>query len=122
MNLAIILAAVAAQAGATVDDRRQLAAELQADVRQYRAGLPIREGLLTISAVNVVGTDVIYTGSVDAQANDATIETFRQALARNLCAVESANTRSAILRGASFTYDLRDSGGQRFVSTVNHCD
>jgi hypothetical protein len=102
----------------TAADRQQLAAELQAEVRGFRANLPMRDGVLTITAVELRGIEIVYTGNVHADFDDRAIDVFRREVARGLC---TGNTGEVIRRGGAFTYDLRDEAGERFVTTVASC-
>ena len=101
-------------------DQRLLAQELDADLRAYRATLPAREGPLTINAVYLNGTEIVYTGIIDSDTDEAGIERFRQIVVQELCA--GAQTGATIRRGGAFTYDLRDAGGERFITTVSRCE
>ena len=74
--------------------------------------------MLTITKVDLRGTEVIYEGVVDADFDEAAIAVFRREVARGLC---TGNTGEAIRRGGAFTYDLRDQAGEQFVSTVSSC-
>ncbi len=113
--LACVAQAAPAQTGA---DRQRLAAELRADVEAYRVNLPTREGPLTITRVDLRGVEIVYTGLVDSDVDQAAIAVFRREVARGLC---TGQTREVIRRGGSFTYDLRDLAGERFVTTVATC-
>ena len=121
MRLILFLAALAfAQAAPaqTTADQRQLAAELRAEVEAYRTGLPVRDGVLTISRVDLRGIEIVYTGTVHADFDAAAIARFRQAVRQGLC---TDNTADVIRRGGAFTYDLQDATGERFVTTVDSC-
>lgn len=102
----------------TAADQQQLAAELQAEVRDFRANLPMRDGVLTITAVDLRGTEIVYAGELHANFDDRAIELFRREVTRGLCA---GDTEEVIRRGGAFTYDLRDAAGARFVTTVASC-
>lgn len=119
---ALFLVAVACVAQAapaqTGGDRQRLAAELRADVEAYRVNLPTTEGPLTITRVDLRGVEVVYTGFVNADLDQAAIAVFRREVGQGLC---TATTRDVIRRGGSFTYDLRDLAGERFVTTVATC-
>lgn len=120
--LAVLIAATlsALQPNAAMTaEQRQLAAELEADVRDYRASLPSTEGPLTITAVRLRGIEIIYDGVVAADFGPANIAAFRRAVREGLC---TGDTLALIRRGGSFTYDLRDQGGERFVTTISSCD
>lgn len=122
MRRTLFLAALAFAAQAataqTNADRQRLADELRAEVQAYRAGLPVRDGVLTITKVDLRGTEVIYTGVLDVDFDDTAIAVFRREVARGLCTGE---TGEAIRRGGAFTYDLRDQAGDQFVTTVDSC-
>ena len=104
-------------------DRRDadpdLADELRQEVRTFRDSLPAREGLLTITDVDLDGTEIIYTGNVDADFSGARIAEFRRAVSRDLC---TGQTGEVIRRGGSYTYNLRDEDGDDFETTVDSCD
>ena len=97
----------------------ELEDELRAEVRQFRETLPAREGVLTITDVDLDGTEIIYTGRVDADFNSSSIAEFRRVVSRDLCTGE---TGEVIRRGGAYTYDLRDSDGDDFETTVDSCD
>lgn len=121
MRLASFLAAAFVTQAApaqTAADRQQLAEELRSEVDVYRGNLPVRDGVLTISRVDLRGTEVVYTGTIHANFDAAAIARFRQAVREGLC---TQDTRDVILRGGAFTYDLEDEGGERFVTTVDSC-
>ncbi len=99
-------------------DQRQLAQELEADVRTYRTSLPATEGPLTITEVRLRGTEIIYVGTVAADFGAEQIATFRRAVREGLC---TGDTLTVIRRGGSFTYELRDQGGERFDTTISSC-
>jgi hypothetical protein len=106
------------------EDRRRevdpdLEDELRADVRQYRETLPAREGPLTITDVDLDGTEIIYTGRLDANFDRAAIAEFRRTMSRDLCTGEPGQM---IRRGGSFTYNLRDEDGDEVDTTVSSCD
>ena len=96
-----------------------LADELRQEVRDFRETLPAREGVLTITDVDLDGTEIIYTGRVDADFNGSAIAEFRRVVSRDLCTGE---TGAVIRRGGSYTYDLRDEDGDDFRTTVDTCD
>ena len=104
-------------------DRREadpeLEDELRAEVRQFRETLPAREGVLTITDVDLDGTEIIYTGRVDADFDSSSIAEFRRVVSRDLCTGE---TGAVIRRGGAYTYDLRDRDGDDFETTVSSCD
>ncbi|HET9429442.1 MAG TPA: hypothetical protein VFO69_13890 [Allosphingosinicella sp.] len=110
--------ALASQATEWTDDQRQLAQQLTQETRDYRAGLPLRDGVLTITEVQLRGLEIVYTGIVDGDWGAENIGLFRDAVTNGLCA---GDTSQVIRRGGSFTYDLRDVSGERFVTTVAHC-
>ena len=117
----LVLAALAFAQASTAQsaaDQRQLAQELAAEVEAYRVNLPVRDGVLTISRVDLRGLEIVYIGNVHADFDAAQIARFRQEVRRGLC---SQNTRDVIVRGGSFTYDLQDQAGERFVTTVDTC-
>jgi len=122
MPLALLLAAVAslaqAQPAQSAADRQELAEELRAEIDAFRTSLPIRDGVLTISRVDLRGIEIVYTGTVAADFDAAAIARFRQALREGLC---TKGTREVIRRGGAFTYDLRDQTGEHFVTTVDNC-
>ena len=122
MRVTLFLAALAFSAQAapaqTAEDRRQLADELRVELDAFRANLPMRDGVLTITRVDLRGTEVVYTGTVAADFDAAAIARFRQAVSEGLC---TEGTREVIRRGGAFTYDLRDEGGEQFVTTVASC-
>ncbi|MDB5667883.1 MAG: hypothetical protein JWL74_833 [Alphaproteobacteria bacterium] len=93
--------------------------ELRAEVRQFRETLPAREGVLTITDVDLDSTEIIYTGRVDADFNSSSIAEFRRVVGRDLC---TGQTGEVIRRGGAYTYDLRDSDGDNFETTVSSCD
>jgi hypothetical protein len=122
VRFTLFLAAMACSAQAATaqtGDRRQLANELRAEVEAFRTSLPMREGVLSITAVALRGVEIVYTGTVHADFDANQIATFRRAVVDGLC---SQDTREVIRRGASFTYDLRDEGGERFVTTISRCE
>ena len=122
MRLILFLAALALPAqvapAQTAAERRQLAEELRVEAETYRATLPIRDGVLTITGVDLRGTEVVYTGVVHVDFDADAIARFRQAVSEGLC---TQDTREVIVRGGAFTYDLQDAGGERFVTTVASC-
>ena len=89
------------------------------EVRPFRETLPAREGVLTITDVDLDGTEIIYTGRVNADFNSTSIAEFRRVVSRDLCTGE---TGEVIRRGGAYTYDLRDSDGDDFETTVDSCD
>lgn len=93
--------------------------ELRAEVRQFRETLPTREGPLTITDVDLDGTEIIYTGRVDADFDSSSIAEFRRVVSRDLC---TGTTGAVIRRGGAYTYDLRDRDGDDFETTVSSCD
>lgn len=93
--------------------------QLRAEVREFRTTLPAREGVLTITDVDLDGTEIIYTGRVDADFNSSSIAEFRRVVSRDLCTGE---TGEVIRRGGAYTYDLRDNDGDDFETTVSSCD
>jgi hypothetical protein len=97
----------------------ELEDQLRAEVREFRTTLPTREGVLTITDVDLNGTEIIYTGRVDADFNSSSIAEFRRVVSRDLCTGE---TGAVIRRGGAYTYDLRDSDGDDFETTVSSCD
>lgn len=107
------------------EDRRRREAdpdledELRAEVREFRETLPAREGVLTITDVDLEGTEIIYTGRVDADFNSSSIAEFRRVVSRDLC---TGTTGQVIRRGGAYTYDLRDSDGDDFQTTVSSCE
>ena len=92
--------------------------ELRTEVRQFRTTLPAREGVLTITDVDLDGTEIIYTGTVDADFNSSSIAEFRRVVSRDLC---TGTTGEVIRRGGAYTYDLRDRDGDDFETTVDSC-
>ena len=121
MLMILIVAALSSlqpAAGMTAD-QRQLAVELEADVRNYQTILPSTEGLLTISAVRLRRLEIVYTGIVASDFNAESIGIFRRAVRDGLCA---GDTSDVIRRGGAFTYELRDSGGEYFETTIDSCD
>jgi hypothetical protein len=102
----------------TAADQQQLAAELQAEVRDFRANLRMRDGVLTITAVDLRGTEIVYAGELHANFDDRAFELFRREVTRGLCA---GDTGEVIRRGGAFTYDPRDAAGARFVTKVASC-
>lgn len=97
----------------------ELEDQLRAEVREFRTTLPTREGVLTITDVDLDGAEIIYTGRVDADFNSSSIAEFRRVVSRDLCTGE---TGAVIRRGGAYTYDLRDSDGDDFETTVSSCD
>lgn len=97
----------------------ELEDELRAEVREFRNTLPAREGVLTITDVDLDGAEIIYTGRVDADFNSSSIAEFRRVVSRDLC---TGQTGEVIRRGGAYTYDLRDSDGDDFETTVSSCD
>lgn len=93
--------------------------ELRAEVREFRNSLPAREGVLTITDVDLDGAEIIYTGRVDADFNGSSIAEFRRVVSRDLCTGE---TGEVIRRGGAYTYNLRDNDGDDFETTVSSCD
>jgi len=104
-------------------DRRRadpdLEDELRAEVREFRNSLPAREGVLTITDVDLNGTEIIYTGRIDADFNSSSIAEFRRVVSRDLC---TGQTGEVIRRGGAYTYDLSDNDGDDFQTTVSSCD
>lgn len=92
--------------------------ELRAEVREFRTSLPAREGVLTITDVDLDGAEIIYTGRVDADFNSSSIAEFRRVVSRDLCTGE---TGEVIRRGGAYTYNLRDNDGDDFETTVSSC-
>ncbi len=92
--------------------------ELRAEVREFRNSLPAREGVLTITDVDLDGTEIIYTGRVDADFTSSRIAEFRRVVSRDLCTGE---TGEVIRRGGAYTYNLRDNDGDDFETTVSSC-
>ena len=92
--------------------------ELRAEVREFRNSLPAREGVLTITDVDLDGAEIIYTGRVDADFNSSSIAEFRRVVSRDLCTGE---TGEVIRRGGAYTYNLRDNDGDDFETTVSSC-
>ena len=116
--LAILAFAAQAASAQTPAERQRLADELRAEVEAFRTGLPVRDGVLTITKVDLRGTEVIYSGIVDADFDETAIAVFRREVARGLC---TGDTGEVIRRGGAFTYDLRDQAGEEFVTTVASC-
>lgn len=96
----------------------ELEDELRAEVRQFRDTLPAREGVLTITDVDLDGTEIIYTGRIDADFDRSSIAEFRRVVSRDLC---TGQTGDVIRRGGAYTYDLRDRDGDEFETTVSSC-
>lgn len=94
--------------------------ELRQEVRAFRDSLPAREGVLTITDVDLDGTEIIYTGRLDANFSSANIAQFRRTISRDLCA--ERDTGDVIRRGGAYTYNLRDEDGDEFEATVSSCD
>ena len=75
--------------------------------------------MLTITDVDLDGTEIIYTGRIDADFNSSSIAEFRRVVSRDLC---RGDTGEVIRRGGAYTYDLRDNDGDDFETTVSSCD
>ena len=93
--------------------------ELRTQVREYRETLPARDGPLTITDVDLDGTEIIYTGRIDANFDRAAVAEFRRTMSREMCTGEPAEV---IRRGGSFTYNLSDEDGDEVDTTVSSCD
>ena len=97
----------------------ELAEELRQEVRTSRETLPTTEGALTITDVDLDGTEIIYTGRVAGDINRSSLVDFRRTVSRSLC---TGTTAEVIRRGGAFTYSLRDQDDEDYEVTIDSCD
>lgn len=100
----------------------QIAAQIEREVQQIQAQLPIRIDQVTnIVAVTAEGTEVVYSLRVAAPIpNPEQAQQAAQAHAQtNVCA--SPPAAAMVRQGVSMRYDYTDSAGTAFSSRVTTC-
>jgi len=101
----------------------QLAQELQQAVQMLKGQLPMRQqtegGEVRITNIEARGGELVYTMEVPADLDQAKFAKFQEQLPKQACA--NASARQMFQRGGSYTYLLRDSGGEEFTTSVSNC-
>jgi len=101
----------------------QLAQELQQAVQMLKGQLPMRQqtegGEVRITNIEARGGELVYTMEVPADLDQAKFAKFREELPKKAC--ENASARQMFQRGGTYTYLLRDPGGEEFTTSVTNC-
>lgn len=126
MNLILVIvsaatAFVGAQTAGTPQRRPDpaLAAELAQAVEALRPQLPMTQGPLTITAIEARGAELIFDMELPQDVDSAFFERFRAELPAQACA--NSSVRQLFERGGSYTYRLRDAGGETFTTSISNC-
>lgn len=105
------------------DDRAALAQELSLTAQMLSKQLPLRQqgpqGMVTISGIEANGTEFIHRVEVPNDLDAGSFEQFRAQLPARLC--EDSTVRQAVMRGATYTYVMRDKDGETFSASVESC-
>lgn len=111
----------AAQGGRTVDPK--LAQEIQMVVSMLKGQLPLKQqtpdGELRVTNLEANGGEIIYTMELPNDLNEASFAQFKEQLPTRTCA--SPQARTLLDRGGTYTYRLKDSGGEEFTTSVSSC-
>jgi hypothetical protein len=75
--------------------------------------------MVSVSAIEARGTEMIHTVDVPADLDAGTFEQFKAQLPAHLC--QDTQLRQLLLRGGSQTYVMRDKDGEQFTATVDRC-
>lgn len=96
--------------------KAELAAELEAALAEVKKLLPLTQDGVTFRAIEVQGTEVIYTVEVEAAVDP-------DAFARNLPAVacEDKTAVDAFSRGGKYTYRVMQPDGKETIASVSSC-
>lgn len=96
----------------------ELREALQQAAREQQARLPLRDGITTVYDVEAEGTEFIVSLRISQDFNDEQYERLEQAFRRNSCTGDSAEL---IRLGATTTYRVTDSGGERRSFSFDSC-
>jgi hypothetical protein len=120
-NSAAAAPASGGAAGRAVDP--QLAQEIQMVVGMLKGQLPIKqqtpEGELRVTNLEANGGEIIYTMELPNDLNEESFGQFEEQLPIRTCA--SAQARTLLERGGTYTYRLKDKGGEEFTTSVSSC-
>lgn len=110
-----------AATGGTAD--AQLQQEIAMAVQMLRPQLPIRQqtpqGELVISNIEARGAELVYTMQLPMDMDQAMFQQFESQLPVQAC--QTPQARMLLERGGTYTYLLKDSGGEEFTTSVSSC-
>ena len=98
--------------GAAVTPPSDLSAQLEREAATVRPRLPLKQGPVTITAVDVDGNDLVYTVQADQHVERAIFEQSQDAYVAQAC--ENPNMRATLSQGIGFVYRVTDSDGHEF--------
>jgi hypothetical protein len=101
----------------TVDP--QLEQEISMAVQMLKPQLPLKQGAVTVTDLASRGGELIYTMEVPNDLTAETFEQFKQQLPIQACANPQA--KQMFERGGTYTYILKDPGGEEFTTSVSSC-
>jgi hypothetical protein len=105
------------------DRRSKLAQEIQMVVGMLKGQLPLKqqtpEGELRVTNLEANGGEIIYTMELPNDLNEASFAQFKEQLPIRTCA--SPQARTLLERGGTYTYRLKDNGGEEFTASVSSC-
>jgi hypothetical protein len=93
--------------------------EIAQQVAAAQSHLPIRQGGVTITAIEGNANEIITTMEVPIDLNEQSFGVMRSRLPAQACS--NPQVRPVIARGGVLTYKVKDSGGEEFTMSVNSC-
>ena len=101
----------------------KLAQEIQMVVGMLKGQLPLKQqtpqGELRVTNLEANGGEIIYTMELPNDLNEASFAQFKEQLPIRTCA--SPQARTLLERGGTYTYRLKDNGGEEFTASVSSC-
>lgn len=96
-----------------------LAQQLSMAVQALKSQLPMRQGPVTVTNIEARGGELVYTMEVPTDLDQNSFQQFQTQLPVQACA--NAQARDLFSRGGSYTYILKDPGGEEFTTSVSSC-
>jgi hypothetical protein len=104
--------------GSSGGSAAELRAALQEAAREQQARLPLRDGITTVYDVEAQGTEFIVSLRVSQDLTTEQFDRLQDAFRRNTCSGDSAGL---IRMGATTTYRVTDSAGERRSFSYDSC-